>query len=195
MKNPSLFIIVILLSFSSCQKYQEDYSNLDTVLKNNYQLKPGSYWIYNNNLNNGLDSFAVVSSLNDFDTSPHASGVFFDEYLKLDLGIYESGTSNRIGSAAYELTTHLKSHKINFWIRDLNDNLLGGWTVSYPFSSKGLYPNQSLLLSRNINGQSYSNLILDSVATSSLLIDESFGAVSFKNASQQVNNLLNYNFI
>jgi|GEM_PF-5388372 len=189
-----LFMCITVLS--CCKKDKETYSYLDTKVMSNFDIKSGSYWVYDNTTNSDVDSFVIESVEKDFNVEAHSRETFFDEYLTLNLGVYTNG--NKTGVGAYSFKTHLNSHKLDFWFKlDNETQVNSGWNLYYPYRNINLFPNQHLVTSTVVNGVNYSDLLLDSVNNGQVLkvlLDETNGVVLFQ-SNGPIKRLLKSNFI
>ena len=129
-----IFILGLLLIFSySCIKNEEinstNYAYISEELKENLIFKQGSYWIYENNINE-LDSIVLIDIDSGYTSTCPDNACAINEYIKL---IYKNTTQNFTYNHYY-LRNFIRYNGGGDWGQDGQPIYVGGYNIDEGFN-------------------------------------------------------------
>jgi hypothetical protein len=127
MKTKQFLLYLVVCSLAACT-HQNDYPTIfiDNTIKQIYNDKVGSYWIYKDSITSELDSFVLVSSELGIDAS--SADIHGEKYEYLNLGIKQLGYNKPDSSAIdFKFQTFHPYNQFTFIINNVSQNQAQFW--------------------------------------------------------------------
>lgn len=156
---PTLSILIFL--FASCKKKDETIY-IDSTIKQSFNFREGSYWIYEDSATGKWDTFTVYSNTTSVKTDPPPDAPTKREDLKMETNF------NGVSNSTYNLFLLLRQKSVSLYF----DNL----RIVFGTTTSGL-SNSSAFSSIKIGSMTLDSIVTSNSGKSSCSIRRNIGAI------------------